>query len=140
MPLYAGKPPGSHQRHSPVQSHQPAPGKQTLVEQIYVPVVQQRAAIEPDKQDEAAVPAAASQGVATSASTLPFSDTIQRAFGRRDISSVQAHTGREAAASARAMGADAYATGNHVVLGGGTDLHTVAHEAATWSSSVAASS
>ncbi len=28
------------------------------------------------------------------------------------------------------MGADAYATGDHVVLGRGTDLHTVAHEAA----------
>ena len=28
------------------------------------------------------------------------------------------------------MGAQAYATGNHVVLGAGTELHTVAHEAA----------
>jgi hypothetical protein len=28
------------------------------------------------------------------------------------------------------MGAEAYATGNHVVLGGRSDLHTVAHEAA----------
>lgn len=28
------------------------------------------------------------------------------------------------------MGADAYTTGDHVVLGSGTDLHTVAHEAA----------
>lgn len=74
--------------------------------------------------------AAASQGVATPASPLPFSDTIQRAFGRHDVSSVQAHTGSAAAASAHAMGADAYATGNHVILGRAADLHTVAHEAA----------
>jgi hypothetical protein len=55
---------------------------------------------------------------------------IQRAFGRHDLSSVQAHTGPEADASAQAMGAEAYATGDHIVLGRGNDLHTVAHEAA----------
>ena len=43
---------------------------------------------------------------------------------------MQAHTGPDAAASAQAMGADAYATADHVVLGRGADLHTVAHEAA----------
>src|SRR6185436_12779811 len=37
--------------------------------------------------------------------------------------------GAEAAHSAKSMGADAYAAGDHVVLGK-TDLHTVAHEAA----------
>jgi hypothetical protein len=47
------------------------------------------------------------RGTATPASRLPFSDTIQRAFGRHDISSVQAHTGVDAAASARTMGAEA---------------------------------
>jgi len=130
MPNYAGKPPGSHQPHSSAQSHQPAPGKRTLVEQIHAPVVQQRAAMEQHERDEATLHASASQGVATSASPLPFSDTIQRAFGRHDISSVQAHTDLDAAASARAMGAEAYATGDHVVLGGSTDLRTVAHEAA----------
>lgn len=56
--------------------------------------------------------------------------TIQQLFGRHDISSVQAHTGPEAAASAQAMGAQAYATGDRVVLGPQADLHTVAHEAA----------
>ena len=80
--------------------------------------------------DEAAVHSAAARGVATTSSPLPHADTIQRAFGRHDISGIMAHTGPAAAASAQAMGADAYATGNHVVLGGGTDLHTVAHEAA----------
>jgi hypothetical protein len=92
-------------------------------------LVQRRAdaagALEPS-----AVHAAAAQGVATASSQLPYLDTIQRAFGHHDISSVHAHTGPDAAASANAMGARAFATGNHVVLGAGADLHTVAHEAA----------
>jgi len=46
MPNYAGKLPGAYQARPQVQSHQPAPGKQTLVEHIYAPVVQQRAADE----------------------------------------------------------------------------------------------
>lgn len=113
-----------------VRSHAAAPGKQTVVEQIAAPVVQRRAADPHDPSSEATVHAAASRGVATPASRVPFSDALQRAFGRHDISSIQAHTGPEAAASAHAMGADAYATGNHVVLGRGADLYTVAHEAA----------
>jgi hypothetical protein len=76
------------------------------------------------------VHAAAARGTATPATALPHGDTIQRAFGKHDISGIKAHQGGEAAASAGAMGAQAYASGDHVVLGGGTDLHTVAHEAA----------
>jgi hypothetical protein len=102
-----------------------APGRRTLVDQIYG--VQRRAVAPPDP---AAVHDAAAQGVATSASLLPHGAAIQQAFGHHDISGVQAHTGPQAAASAGAMGAEAYATGDHVVLGRGTDLHTVAHEAA----------
>ena len=135
--------------------HAVAPGKQTLVELIQAPV-QRRQSSEPDggaalqqsametewagwiqlvagrelPDGAGTVHAAAAQGVATPASPLPYIDTIQRSFGRHDISSVQSHTDPEAAASTRAMGADAYATGDHVVLGRGTDLHTVAHEAA----------
>jgi hypothetical protein len=90
----------------------------------------QRAAARQPAEDTATVHAAAAQGIATPASTLPYAGSIQRLFGLHDVSSVQAHTGPEAAASARAMGASAYATGNHIVLGGATDLHTVAHEAA----------
>jgi len=84
----------------------------------------------PGAASEDRVHAAAAQGIATPSSRLPHSDTIQRLFGRHDISSVQAHTGAEATASARAMHADAYATGNHIVLGDRADLHTAAHEAA----------
>ena len=82
------------------------------------------------EDDTAAIHTSAQRGIATSGSPLPHAATIQRAFGRHDISGIQAHTGAEATASAREMGAEAYATGAHVVLGGGTDLHTVAHEAA----------
>jgi hypothetical protein len=127
---YEDKSQGSQGSRPGVRSHQPAAGKQTLVEQIVAPAVQQRVAGQHDQHDETAVHAAASRGVATPASPLPFSDTLQRVFGRHDVSSIQAHTGSEAAASAQAMGAKAYATGDHIVLGHGDDLHTVAHEAA----------
>jgi uncharacterized protein DUF4157 len=130
---YAGKSrgtPGSTGARPDERSQHPAPGKQTLVEQVFAPVVQQRAADRPAQRDETTVHAAASRGIATASSPLPFSGTIQRAFGRHDVSSIQAHAAPEAAASAQAMGADAYATGDHVVLGRGADLHTVAHEAA----------
>ena len=103
-----------------------SPGKRSLVEQAHVPAVQMHGA---GGRPADAVHAAAARGVATSASPLPFGDTIQRAFGRHDVSSVQAHTGPEAARSATSMGAEAYAAGDHVVLGK-ADLHTVAHEAA----------
>lgn len=90
----------------------------------------QRDATTPPSADPEHVHAAAAQGTASPASGLPFADQIQRAFGHHDISGVQAHVGPEATESARAMGARAYATGSHVVLGDGADLHTVAHEAA----------
>ncbi len=104
------------------------PGKRTLVEEEHAKI-QRRAQISATT-DPAAVHAAAAEGVATPSSPLPHLDTIQRAFGGHDVSGLQAHTGPEAIASARAMGADAYATANHVVLGDRADLHTVAHEAA----------
>jgi len=109
---------------------QQSPGKHTLVEREFAPV-QRRAAEAAAATGDAGVHEAAARGTATSSTALPHADTIQRAFGRHDISGVQAHTGGEAAASTRDMGAEAYASGNHVVLGErGGDLHTVAHEAA----------
>jgi hypothetical protein len=81
-------------------------------------------------KNPAHVHAVAARGTATSATKLPHFDRIQRAFGRHDVSSVKAHTGADAAASTREMGARAYATNDHVVLGEGADLHAVAHEAA----------
>jgi hypothetical protein len=61
---------------------------------------------------------------------LPHAGQIQQLFGRHDISNIQAHTDAPAAAGARAMGAEAYATGNHVAFAAQPDLHTAAHEAA----------
>jgi hypothetical protein len=90
----------------------------------------QRAATTVPVEDPAQIHAAAARGTVTPATTMPHAAQIQRAFGRHDISAIQAHVGADAAASARAMGARAYATGDHVVLGESTDLHTVAHEAA----------
>jgi hypothetical protein len=101
------------------------PGKQSLIEQTVA--VQRRATGDagPDGVHDAAA-----KGVATPTAALPHAAAIQGAFGRHDVSGIQAHVGGDARASADSMGADAYATGNHVVLGKGTDLHTVAHEAA----------
>ncbi|MFF0428613.1 DUF4157 domain-containing protein [Streptomyces sp. NPDC004520] len=46
-----------------------------------------------------------------------------------DFSDVRLHTGASAARSARSVGARAYTSGSHVVIGeGGGDRHTLAHE------------
>nr|WP_251023219.1 DUF4157 domain-containing protein [Streptomyces sp. ISL-10] len=48
---------------------------------------------------------------------------------RTDFSDVRLHTGTAAARSAQAIGARAYTSGSHVVIGaGGGDKHTLAHE------------
>jgi hypothetical protein len=129
MSNYAGKRSNTHDLEAKTSSSSSSPtvGKQTLVEQVYGQV--QRRADTPHA-DPAQVHAAAARGTGTPSTRLPHADMIQRAFGRHDVSGVQAHTGPDAAASAHAMGAQAYATGNHVVLGDNADLHTVAHEAA----------
>ncbi len=80
---------------------------------------------------EPSVKEAASHGMAGSGGALPYADRIQKSFGGYDISNVQAYSDTHAREGSAMMGASAYATGNSVVLGmGGTDLHTVAHEAA----------
>ncbi|HEX4964907.1 MAG TPA: DUF4157 domain-containing protein [Thermoanaerobaculia bacterium] len=73
---------------------------------------------------------AAAEGARTPATGLPFADRVQQAFGRHDVSSIQAHVGAGASASAQAMGAAAYATGEHVVFGQSPSLRAAAHEAA----------
>ncbi len=77
------------------------------------------------------VHAAAAHGIAGAGATLPFLDQIQASFGpAHDVSHVQAHVGGAAAEASSAMGALAYATGDHVAFAGRPDLHTAAHEAA----------
>ncbi len=76
------------------------------------------------------VHAAAAHGIESGGGALPHLGSVQQAFGKHDVSNVQAHTGEAASQANQAMGAEAYATGNHVAFGGAPDLHTVAHEAA----------
>ncbi|WP_210585238.1 DUF4157 domain-containing protein [Streptomyces sp. GESEQ-35] len=58
----------------------------------------------------------------------PIRQEMESRFGT-DFSDVRLHTGGAAARSARAIGARAYTSGSHVVLGpGGGDKHTLAHE------------
>lgn len=73
---------------------------------------------------------AAAHGITGSSGSLPFLDQIQRSFGAHDVSNVKAHTDAAAAAGAKAMGAEAYATGDHVAFASTPTLHTAAHEAA----------
>jgi Domain of unknown function (DUF4157) len=74
------------------------------------------------------VHAAAARGIASPTTRLPFADQIQASFGdAHDVSRIQAHVGGDSAA---AMGANAYASGDHVVFDREPDLHTAAHEAA----------
>jgi hypothetical protein len=95
----------------------------------------QRSADRPAAGHDAAVPQVAANGVAGSGvagsgGELPHRPTIQQLFGRHDVSGVKAHVGGEAATASRAIGAEAYATGNHVAFAGAPSLHTAAHEAA----------
>lgn len=91
--------------------------------------VQARGLVEAD--DPASVHRAAAAGVSGTGSTLPYFDRIQGAFGdAHDLSRVQAHTGGKAATASEHLGAQAYATGEHVAFRGQPDLHTAAHEAA----------
>ncbi len=77
-----------------------------------------------------AVHEAAAAGIAGAGGALPHAAQIQRSFGGYDLSNVTAHTDGAAVQANAAMGADAYATGNHIAFGGAPDLHTTAHEAA----------
>ncbi len=77
-----------------------------------------------------AVQRAAAHGVSGAGGSLPHLGAIQRAFGRHDVSGVQAHVGGKAAEGSAAMGARAYATGNQVAFSSSPDLHLAAHEAA----------
>jgi len=76
------------------------------------------------------VHAAAARGTSTPSTAMPHGEQIQTAFGSHDISHVQAHVGGGAAEACGAMGASAFASGDHVAFARSPDLHTAAHEAA----------
>gem|GEM_PF-2042403 len=70
----------------------------------------------------------AARGVQGGGQSAPHLGAVQQAFGKHDVSGVQAHVGGKAADATQAMGAEAYATGNNVAFGKSPDLFTAAHE------------
>jgi hypothetical protein len=82
-----------------------------------------------ESSDPETIQTAAARGVATPEASLPHQETLEAGFGQ-DLSDVTAHVGGDAAATAAAMGAEAYAAGDHVVLPAAPSLHTTAHEVA----------
>jgi hypothetical protein len=82
------------------------PGKRTLADGLQLRTSRDLAAGEPVQQDSGAVQQVAAQGISGGADRLPHSDIIQRAFGRHDVSAVQAHIGGEAETASRAIGLD----------------------------------
>jgi hypothetical protein len=113
-------------------SRAPAPGKTTLTSQLppVEALIQRRGTGAPVGGGADQVHAAAAHGIRGGGGGLPHLDTIQRAFGKHDVGQIQAHVGGEAAEGAQAMGAEAFATGQHVGFAAQPDLHTAAHEAA----------
>src|SRR5690242_14847891 len=114
------------------------PGRRTLTAALPArtsePVQRTAAAAEPDPVVRAAQVAAvqrlfddalrpdlsagvserAAAGVAGGGGALPHQAAIQRSFGRHDVGGIEAHVGGAAAGASAALGAEAYATGNHV--------------------------
>ncbi len=76
------------------------------------------------------VQAEAARAVQGTGSRLPHLDQIQASFGGHDVTGVEAHVGGEAAEAAGAIGAEAFATGNHAAFASSPDVFTAAHEAA----------
>jgi hypothetical protein len=76
------------------------------------------------------VHATAAEGISGPAGQLPHLEQIQRSFGHHDVGHIQAHVGGPATAGAQTMGAEAFATGDHVAFAGAPSLHVAAHEAA----------
>jgi hypothetical protein len=131
---------GTTRSHEQVPGSRPAqdhlPGKQTLVEQLPVQrllaagaPVQAKAGADA-QQDSEAVREAANHGTSGTPDAMPHLAPISESFGRHDVSGIQAHTDAAAAEGATAMGAEAFAVGNHVAFGRTPSLHTAAHEAA----------
>lgn len=114
--------PGVHPTHQDAGN---AVGKRTLVEQLPV-----QRMLRTGGAPSAGVQAAAAHGTSGRGGKLPHLDIIQTLFGHHDVSHVQAHTDGAAREGAAAMGAEAFASGDHVAFAGAPDLHTAAHEAA----------
>ncbi|MFB7511442.1 eCIS core domain-containing protein, partial [Streptomyces broussonetiae] len=86
---------------------------------------------DPGRDHEPAVQRSAVHGVLRSPGR-PLDEPLRAEMETRlgaDFSDVRIHTGGTARASATEVGARAYTSGNHIVIGdGGADKHTLAHE------------
>ncbi len=110
-----------------------APGKVTLTQSLTggseVGVVQARApsglAGSPDE-----VRSVAAAGVRGAGRGLPYFEEVQALLGDHDVSGVRAHVDSAASEAAQALGAEAYAMGDHIAFAANPDLFTVAHEVA----------
>jgi hypothetical protein len=116
----------------------PEDGRQQRFDHPFGPLPAQDAQVQLDRGglrdpadgDGASLAAAAAHGVGGPAVDLPYRDRIQASFGRHDVGRVQAHVGGAAEQAADAMGAEAFATGDHAGFAGPPTLRTAAHEAA----------
>jgi Domain of unknown function (DUF4157) len=89
--------------------------------------IQQKASGEAGGKAGGDLQSVAARGIDSPTTALPHADRIQASFGGHDVSQIQAHVGGSTASE---MGANAYASGQHVVFDRQPDLHTAAHEAA----------
>lgn len=119
-----GSPAAPSVSSAPASNDKPVQHKASLRGQ---PLEVQLAQLTPPQEDTRSI---AQRGVAGGGAALPHAERIQRAFGAHDLGGVRAHMGEQAAAASGAMGAEAYTHGDDIALGRGSDLHTVAHEAA----------
>jgi hypothetical protein len=79
------------------------------------PVIQARSSTR--SEATSTVQQAAAHGTSGSGGPLPHVDQIQKSFGpAHDLSNVRAHTDAAAADGSAAMGAEAFATGNHIAF------------------------
>lgn len=78
----------------------------------------------------AAAQEAARRGLVGASHALPHLPAIQRSFGRHDVGGVAAHSDAAAQEAAETLGAEAFASGEHVAFAVAPDLRTAAHEAA----------
>ena len=110
------------------------PGRSSLAQKRYGGAAEQTPVEVQAKGDIAAGPGSvqstAAHGVQDAGGSLPHLEAIQASFGTHDVSGVQAHVGGRAGEATATMGAEAYATGNHVAFNSAPSLHTAAHEAA----------
>jgi hypothetical protein len=82
------------------------------------------------KEGSSDIHATVVEGIKGPATELPHGDRIQESFGKHDVSGVEAHIGGPAAEASKAIGAEAYTTGDQVAFSEQPSLHTAAHEAA----------